>query len=950
MRLAPAIVAAVAAAYFGIFLTYGLEFEDEGLILAQATRTLHGEQPYVDFETGYTPGVFYVNAALLGLFGDRAIPVRVLLAIVNTLTITLMFVLARPWAGTTLAGAAALGYACFLPVFPGMFASFNVPYPSWYTLAAWLATQAAMDRHLQTRSRAALFAAGLFAGITFAFKPNGGAFAVIACGLALALPAAGDGHPDRRFARALLVLGVLAVLALPIIDLELHFGDLMIGFVLIAGPVLALMLGRLLVVRGPCPSTADGLPAKIALVAAGAVLPTLPWLVYFLGRLGRERFLREVLLLGLGFEGVFGTSYPIPRTVPEIWSLLATIELFVIAGLGILGARHRSWFRFGLGAVVAAHLVVLARLVLRGRVPLMPEGIAQAVVIQVQLTGFLTVPPFALAAVVVVLRRPRAPRMPERRGPVVDPTSATERLLAMVAFATCLFLVLYPRIDAMHLITAAPSMLVLGAVAARRVADAWATVVGVAPRTVAVAFASLVAVLAGVAVSPGLAAGLARDRIALPSARLPIHVDAARGNEVRDFGRIIGFLEARLAPEDDLFAFPALGLVSFALGRTFPVPYDYFFAGSPDHGQEATVLARLHADPPRFIVSLNRRLGFFMSAPSYYFLLREFVHAEYTLVARAGRFDVLEHRPLRRPPASFVLLDDAPPVPANPDRAFDWMTDFDRELRRAAVLHFLATAGDAAGVAPLADRWAADEARRVLLLRSLGESGDERGLPFLVAEIADGATPRVRGEATWAFFVLLLRDILAEHIFGGDGHVIPGAAWRALPLARLQASLRSGTDPALAIIAPFVLGRAGYDEAVPDLEQQLREALPACVPPDGYGRCQNLAEALVRLGRAEHLCTLVDLLGIPHHGVQDTVPSFVLAAARRHPLDGARCLGRGLRAEEPMARVTSAYLIGQAPLPALLPELRAAVDDPDPAVRSAVAWAVVRVTAPPASP
>ena len=133
------------------------------------------------------------------------------------------------------------------------------------------------------------------------------------------------------------------------------------------------------------------------------------------------------------------------------------------------------------------------------------------------------------------------------------------------------------------------------------------------------------------------------------------------------------------------------------------------------------------------------------------------------------------------------------------------MSDFDRERWRAAVLHFLATAGDGAGVAPLADRWAADEARRVLLLRSLGESGDERALPFLVAEIAEGGTPRVRGEATWAFSSRSARHLGRAHL-GGDGHVIPGAAWRAAARAP-PGELAERYDPALAIIALFV--RAG---------------------------------------------------------------------------------------------------------------------------------------------
>jgi len=53
-------------------LRLGIDDLDEGYFVQQAVRVLHGQIPYRDFETLYSPGLAYAHAGLLFAFGGAS--------------------------------------------------------------------------------------------------------------------------------------------------------------------------------------------------------------------------------------------------------------------------------------------------------------------------------------------------------------------------------------------------------------------------------------------------------------------------------------------------------------------------------------------------------------------------------------------------------------------------------------------------------------------------------------------------------------------------------------------------------------------------------------------------------------------------------------------------------------------------------------------------------------
>jgi HEAT repeat protein len=982
-------------AYFGGLARYGYQRAEDGDILQLISRVAHGQQPYIDFASGYTPLFFYWHAALLRAFADNLMAIRWSLVLANSLTLWGLYVLARTAMPAAFAVISPLVYAAIIPVFPGEFCSFNVPYPAWYTTPLTVAAALAMVRWTRDGWPGAAAIAGLAAGLAFSFKPNAGLFALVAAALVLVCvvppPSAlragaavtGEGtrasFEQRRWVRGglwwMLVLGlgcsISGVFGGHVIDREAR---------VFLWPIFALLAMRV-AYRRIAPANGARLAARFVAsciaLGLGFAGVTIPWLAYYLVQLGWYRFVHEVLFIGSGYEQFFYSPFH-EATKWDYGTVVAAMAVAVVAR-AVRAGRLRAAIPLGLLAAGAAaaglYIALLAP---------MPEGVQRAVASRVQDLSFGLCLLAHWAGVALLWRAWSVAAGRQQALP-----AAAVRLVTILAPAVAMFLGIYPRSDFMHLIISVAATLVLGALLLSRVATMWTRGRGRrAASALRLGFAVPVVLVAAVLAAPAgrlwwEMRGLGGVRfVSLDLPRAPIVMEDGRHRRLGHLRAAVNYLESVTTADDALFPFPDLNLVNFLTARRNPGRQGYFQPGWPSHAVEAEVVQALRAQQPPYAVVLAAHAPFITAAPAYYFMLREYIGAHYVEAARFGPYVILRRRDLparavnattdaasgggesaateasRLPALGAMTKQGVEQVP--PDvRAWAGLDD---AAVQQAVAALVRTSGDAAAAAALAEAVATaplSPRARALYLRVVGEVGDTRALPALL-RLAGGEP--VDDLVASDLYYISSKARIEPFWFVAQAEAPDG--WRAADSPalreRLLMWLGEGQDGRLRFFAAWASGVLGEPRARPRLIRML-----------GGGNENLKAAAAQALAAMSPNPELLDLL-VDQVASEDTfIPSIVIELARRDPAAGAPRLARelavargqqrealcwiagalrdptltaavvpGLRDEWPPTRLAAAWALGQLGGAAARQALDAARDDPHPRVRAVVATAL----------
>jgi len=631
-------LACVALAYFSAFRGYGINLPDEGTLLYKFERMADGQRLYADFHAGYTPGVFYVHSFLQEYLGQSILPGRVVLALVNSMSVAMLFLLAAPLCGNGFAAVAALLYPAFMPVHPGHFASFNVPYPTWYSVAIFLAGLLAARGFVERPRNGQALLVGLLAGLGFLFKPNIGAFQ-LACGMLLvlsALPRVGVvGKLWWWLVWAAVLAGMLAV-----------FGGwpglLEIGVFLVP----AFAAGALAVVRSD--SLAERIGAGGARGAGVVVLPTvfvgaafvavtLAWLGYYARFVPLAQLLEEALFIGSDYASFFYVAHP--RVFAHAGTIAAGL-LALRAAPAWIARRGRTPSQVALGAMVV--LGVLGVTLLSGR-PML-HGFVASMMSEIE-----TAWSFAAAQAAIALAIAFA-----LRGQPVDASAIT-----LAIGAPLLYLGNFPRTDFMHWLWAAPVAVAAGVAILASLAREWSRGSGrLAAGLVTCALTVPLLLVGGLRIATSLRAIYAlegvvpasRASVALGIHRAPVWMNIGRAESYRDLEAVAATIREIAEPGQKVFTFPALDAISYLSDRDSPLRDSYFIPGWIGRDDEARAVAAMRKDPPPYVVVLRDDWTYFEEAPRYYASLRAFIESEYRSYVELGRYAILAHRSIVEPP------------------------------------------------------------------------------------------------------------------------------------------------------------------------------------------------------------------------------------------------------------------------------------------------------------
>ncbi|HKG21642.1 MAG TPA: glycosyltransferase family 39 protein [Blastocatellia bacterium] len=224
---------------YGLFCNRGIWLSVIGYSVSPAERVMQGEVPYKDFLYNYTPGILWINAGLMWIFGPTLLTVSAGLAAFKLGTLVALYHASRKlcgaWVGL-LAVALALAWIGWKYIF-GVF-------PTQYSMLFVLAGLACMVRFDESEKLRWLVLSGASVGAVLAIKYNIGVLLGLSGGAAIIIRelALKDGSPGalrtlaKAFGRAawfwlgivLVVSAMFAYLAargglVPMLDHFIHF-------------------------------------------------------------------------------------------------------------------------------------------------------------------------------------------------------------------------------------------------------------------------------------------------------------------------------------------------------------------------------------------------------------------------------------------------------------------------------------------------------------------------------------------------------------------------------------------------------------------------------------------------------------------------------------------------------------------------------------------------------
>jgi hypothetical protein len=598
----PWLVAAGAIAAAGMYAwlaRFGIDLTDEGYFMDLALRVMHGQLPYRDFDTYYTPGLFYLDAATFAVAGVSVPSARLLMIVMRVACGVVLYRLTRR--------VAAWPFAVLPPLFL-LAADLSIEsHPAWPALLGTLLMLESLACHQarvggRTRTEATgegrlvwgvwLGLAGAAAAAAFAFKQNVGAFAILGgVGYVVLRPRSTTGRLVLWLRLA--YVGVLALVVRRFLDNG--FDERLavtVWLPLLATLVLLLAwsggYGRRMA-RLPMLAGFDGVVLESAWFGAGVVIFSLGWLGPLLAALGPGN---TPLGLFLGDANQAALIFPLdglPLGTPMLALVAAWLPL-------VAAAVFRGIGRWLLApAALASVASALPRFAPLRTAPLDPltSGVgAQPGLEWLDLQfGSLSLYLAALAAWLawlILVRRRAAGRPP--------PIVAWYLLVGTLAQ-----LALYPRADRVHALFAAGPLLAVGAWIVARIHRHLAARLP-RPGQAAVFVALLVVPL--VAVAPyaywrysNLMPRPSYVKLELDGA--PELVSQPLADDLRD---AIRYVQRGTPPGAPFFAYPVDPLANVLADRPNPTRFDHFMPGALTATDMQQVIAGLDQARPRYVL------------------------------------------------------------------------------------------------------------------------------------------------------------------------------------------------------------------------------------------------------------------------------------------------------------------------------------------------------------